>query len=226
MVYQKIDTRPTATAGAASYTPLTLPVYDAWVLGLSNSFAWNCPTKSVQLPFFKQSVGHRHLDIGCGSGYYPANAAISEKTEVTLMDLSPHSLATAKHRLGRPSTQTVQADVTQPLPLSGVYDSISTFFLIHCLPGPLDRKMALFTNLKPHLAENGTIYGTTVLGKNVKHNVFGNILMYVYNQLGVFSNWEDGEEEIREYLCKDYERVETRVVGRVIMFSASKPRFE
>lgn len=213
-----------AAAGAASYTPFVLFFYDSLVLGLSNSFAWACPTKTVQLPFFKQFMGHRHLDIGPGTGFYLANADIPEKTEVTLMDLNPNSLATAQKRLGRPSTQAIQADATQKLSLEGVYDSISTFFLIHCLPGSLERKMVLFTNLKPHLAENGTVYGTTILGKDVKHNLFGRILMNVYNRRGLFSNWNDGEQEIRDHLCKDYSKVETKVVGRVLMFSASQPK--
>jgi hypothetical protein len=170
-------------------------------------------------------LGHRHLDIGIGSGYYPAHAGISKKTQITLMDLNPSSLHYTKERLGRPDAQIVQADVLQPLPLKGVYDSISTFFLIHCLPGPLERKMVLFSNLKPYLAENGTIYGTTVLGKDVSHNFFGWVLMCIYNWRGIFSNWDDGEKEMREALCKDYKQVETRVVGRVLLFSVSQPKF-
>jgi len=217
--------RTAAVAGAAVYSPFVLSFYDTWVLGLSNSCSWTCPTKSVQLPFFKRFLGHRHLDIGPGSGFYLANASIPDNTEVTLMDLNPHSLATAKERLGRPSTRTIQADVTQKLPLDGVYDSISTFFLIHCLPGPSERKMVLFTNLKAHLAENGTVYGTTILGKDVKHNIFGRIMMSIYNRQGIFSNWDDGEKEIRDHLCNDYNKVETSVVGRVLMFSASQPKF-
>lgn len=221
---QLTPTTSSSAAGAALYSPFTLPLYDTWVLGLSNSFAWYCPTKSVQLPFFRRFIGQRHLDIGPGTGYYLTNAGIPEKTQMTLMDLNPHSLNYAKQRLGRPDTQIVQADATEPLPLTGVYDSISTFFLIHCLPGPLERKMVLFTNLKPHLAENGTVYGTTILGKDVKHNLFGRILMNVYNRRGIFSNWDDGEKEIREALCKDYNKVETSVEGRVLMFSASQPK--
>lgn len=218
------STTTPGAAGAALYTPFTLSLYDSWVLGLSNSYAWNCPTRSVQLPFFRQFIGLRHLDIGPGTGYYLANADISEMAQVTLIDLNPHSLNAAKHRLNRASTQTIQADVTRPLPLDGVYDSISTFFLVHCLPGPLERKMALFTDLKPHLAENGTVYGTTILGKGVKHNIFGRILMNIYNRRGIFSNWDDGEKEIREALSKDYKKVETKVIGRVLLFSASGPK--
>lgn len=221
----QINSAPTSAAGAAVYSPLILSFYDLWVLSICNSFAWCCGTTNIQLPFFKKFMGHRHLDVGIGTGYYPAHAGIPEKTQLTLMDLNPNSLHFTKKRLGRPDTQTVQADVLQPLPLKGVYDSISTFFLIHCLPGPLERKMVLFTNLKPFLAENGTIYGTTVLGKDVSHNFFGWVLMCIYNWRGIFSNWDDGERDIREALCKDYKQVSTRVVGRVLMFSASRPKF-
>ncbi|CAG8947390.1 unnamed protein product [Penicillium salamii] len=221
---QTTQTTAPGAAGAAIYNALTLSLYDIWVLGLSNSFAWSCPTKSVQLPFFKQLIGKSHLDIGPGTGYYLTNANISKSTQVTLLDLNPHSLGFAKQRLGRSDTQIVQADVTQPIPVTQLYDSISMFFVFHCLPGPSERKTQVFKNLKPLLSENGVIYGTTILGKNIGHNWFGRILMYVYNRNGVFSNWDDGEQDIREALCKNYEKVETRVVGRVMMFAASQPK--
>ncbi|KAJ5777273.1 hypothetical protein N7520_000519 [Penicillium odoratum] len=220
-----MQTTPKPTRdGAAVYSPFVLSLYDIWVLAICNSFVWCCATTNIQLPFFKKFMGTRHLDIGLGTGYYPANAEIPEKTQMTLMDLNPNSLKYTKERLGRPDTRTIQADVLQPLPLTGVYDSVSIFFLVHCLPGPVENKMALFTNLKPYLAENGKIYGTTVLGKDVSHNWFGWILMFLYNWQGIFSNWDDGEKEIREALCRDYMNVETRVVGRVLMFVASQPR--
>ncbi|KAJ5153132.1 uncharacterized protein N7482_009610 [Penicillium canariense] len=212
-------------AGAALYSPFTLYFYNYWVLGVSNSYAWCCSTKDIQLPFFRKFMGQRHLDIGPGTGYYLANAGVPETTEMTLMDLNPNSLETAKSRFGRPSTRTVKADVLEPLPLSGVYDSISVFYLLHCLPGPLERKMKLFANLKPLLAEGGTIYGTTILGKDVHHNWLGRILMNLYNSKGYFGNWEDGESGIRTALCRNYKKVEIKVVGRVLMFSASQPNY-
>ncbi|CAG7950158.1 unnamed protein product [Penicillium olsonii] len=221
---QNTETTAPGAAGAALYSPFILTFYDLWVLTLSNSFAWNCPTKSVQLPFFKRFIGKRHLDIGPGTGYYLANADIPTSTQVTLLDLNAHSLEFAKQRLGRPDIETVQADVTQPIPVTQLYDSISVFFVIHCLPGPSQGKAQLFTNLKPLLSKDGVVYGTTILGKNVRHNWFGRILMMLYNGRGVFSNWDDGEQEIREAICKNFEKVETRVVGRVLLFSASQPK--
>lgn len=219
-------TQPTASgaAGAAIYSPFTLSLYDLLVLGLSNSFIWKCPTRSVQLPFFKSFIGKHHLDIGPGTGYYLANANIPKDKQVTLMDLNSHSLNYSKKRLGRPDVQTVQADIMEPIRPAHLYDSISIFFVLHCLPGPVDSKTQLFARIKPLLVENGTIYGTTILGKGIVHNWLGRLLMSIYNGRGIFNNWGDGEFEIGEALIKHYEIVETRVVGRVLMFSASQPK--
>ncbi len=43
--------------GAAVYTPLILKLYDWWVLGFSNRYAWQCSTRAVLLPFFQQHMG-------------------------------------------------------------------------------------------------------------------------------------------------------------------------
>ena len=44
--------------GAKIYTPLTLKLYDWWVLGVSNRLAWGCPTKEHLLPHFLEHVGN------------------------------------------------------------------------------------------------------------------------------------------------------------------------
>ncbi len=56
--------------GAKIYTPLTLKLYDWWVLGVSNRLAWGCPTKEHLLPHFLEHLGNNHLDIGVGTGFY------------------------------------------------------------------------------------------------------------------------------------------------------------
>ena len=44
--------------GAKIYTPLTLKLYDWWVLGVSNRLAWGCPTKEHLLPHFLEHLGN------------------------------------------------------------------------------------------------------------------------------------------------------------------------
>lgn len=80
-------------AGASVYSPAVLKLYDWWVLGLSNRFAWECPTKTVLLPFFKEHIGQRHLDVGVGTGFYLAHAGLGvqhETLSATVLRRDPH----------------------------------------------------------------------------------------------------------------------------------------
>ena len=209
-------------AGAAVYSPLTLKLYDGWVLGISNRFAWQCPTRKVLQPFFNRHVGARHLDVGVGTGYYLANANLPASTQVTLLDLNPSSLEAARQRLGRPDTRVVQHDVFQPLSDEqvAVYDSISLFYLLHCLPGTMADKAVVFGNLKSRLADNGVLFGATILGDEANHNGFGNKLMAVYNKKGIFGNRNDTLAGLRGALAQHFADVSVEVVGKVALFSA------
>jgi SAM-dependent methyltransferase len=213
-------------AGAAVYSPLTLKVYDAWVLGISNRFAWHCPTRGVLQPFFNLHVGAQHLDVGVGSGYYLANANLPESTHVTLLDLNPSSLQAAKQRFGRADTQTLQHDVFMPLDATEHqrYDSISLFYLLHCLPGTLADKAQVFANLKPCVKSNGVVFGATILGDAAGHNGLGRKLMTVYNRKGIFGNRSDTAADLRNALERHFTQVSVEVVGQVALFTGKSPR--
>jgi SAM-dependent methyltransferase len=167
------STNPMAnlTAGTTYYTWVTLYVYDFWVLYISNSFAWRCSTRNILLPFFKSHVGRQHLDVGVGTGYYPARAAGNTPMEaLTLVDLNPNCLSMASRRIQFPrpkknGTSTIVADALQPgiLPSRSLksFDSISLMYLIHTLPaGPRGNKNKLqqiSCNVKPYLKEGGVV---------------------------------------------------------------------
>ena len=209
-------------AGAAVYSPLTLKLYDAWVLGISNRFAWQCPTRDVLQPFFDRHVGARHLDVGVGTGYYLAKARLPETTHVTLLDLNPSSLQAARQRFGRSDTTTLQHDVFLPLgpEQQGCYDSISLFYLLHCLPGSMGDKAQVFANLKPCLKPGGVLFGATILGDAAGHNRFGSKLIEVYNKKGIFGNRSDTAEGLRSALALHFSGINIEVVGKVALFSA------
>ncbi|MDR6177811.1 SAM-dependent methyltransferase [Pseudomonas sp. SORGH_AS 211] len=207
-------------AGAAVYSPLTLRLYDAWVLGLSNRYAWGCPTAEVLLPFFRRQVGRRHLEVGVGTGYYLAKAELPADTEVTLLDLNPVSLAAAQGRFGRPA-RTLRHDVLEPLePTVGPFDSIALYYLLHCLPGSLAQKGRVFAQLAPVLAPGGVLFGATILGDTAGHNRFGQRLMALYNRKGIFGNAHDTLADLERELRRHFARIELRQVGRVALFSA------
>ncbi|KAI0367131.1 S-adenosyl-L-methionine dependent methyltransferase [Pilatotrama ljubarskyi] len=221
-------------ASATVYTKLALHLYDFVVLTFSNFFAWRCPTGSTLLPFYQQHIGETaHLEIGVGTGYYPAASIqkLSKVKLVTLLDLNPNTLAHAKRRLlnagYKGQLETVEQSILDPLPESmrGKFDSVAVFYLFHCLPGTLSKKATdVFARLAPVLAPGGVIYGATILGHGVSHNWLGRRLMALYNGKGIFGNVVDSEEALRTTLQDAFEELEVRIVGVVALFSARKPR--
>lgn len=212
-------------AGQAVYSPWVLRVYDWWVLGVSNRFLWRCPTK-VLLRHFETGLSDLHLDVGVGSGYYPAHARFpSDRPSITLMDLNPHALAHAFDRLEGQDVQVVQADVLQPVPMTGLmpFRSVSCFYLLHCLPGRLADKAVLFDHVLPLMADGAVIMGATILGEPGPRGGAARWLMKLYNRKRIFCNAHDSLPDLERELSARFTEVDVRVVGTVALFSARKP---
>ncbi|KAF7546245.1 hypothetical protein G7046_g9355 [Stylonectria norvegica] len=205
------STTPAQNAGSKIYTSLILYLYDYWVLWFSNTFVWKCPTTSVLLPLYHASLGESHLDVGVGTGYYPATALTNSPCKsITLADLNPTALATTQRRIAaaHPSVRvhTLVADAAVPLPLPATqkFDSISLFFLLHCMSGPPERKTEVFGVMRRHLAEGGVLVGSTILGRESERNWVAERLMGSYNRKGVFDNWEDSRAVFEERLRREF----------------------
>lgn len=217
--------RLSTEAGAAIYSPLVLRVYDWWVLGFSNRFLWRCSTKTILLPFFREHIGRRHLDVGVGTGFYLANAGLSSGQEIALLDLNENSLRAAAARLRRPNVRIFKQDVMQPSapPLGTGYDSISLFYVLHCLPGTMEDKEIAIANLRRYLSREGILYGATVLGDAAIHNRLGRLLMDTYNRKGIFSNRADSLARLQRILKNQFGEVQVRQHNTVALFVARSP---
>ncbi len=101
-------------SGASVYSPTILKLYDFGVLGLSNRFVWQCPTKTVLLPFYKEHLGLKHLDVGVGTGFYIARAGLTRSHQVSLLDLNENSLQAAAAQVKQAKVRTFMRDVMQP----------------------------------------------------------------------------------------------------------------
>jgi SAM-dependent methyltransferase len=212
-------------AGASVYSPWVLRLYDGWVLGVSNRWAWRCPTEEVLLPFYRSHLGQRHLDVGVGTGWYLEHARLRGGQQVALLDLNPNSLRAAAARLDRRPAGLYAQDVMRPLDaLAGQrFDSISLFYLLHCLPGGMAAKSAAIGHLAPLLAPAGTLYGATILGDGAGHNAFGRWLMALYNRRGIFGNRGDTVAGLRAMLEQHFAAVDVRRHGTVALFTARGP---
>ncbi|KAL1626847.1 hypothetical protein SLS56_006664 [Neofusicoccum ribis] len=241
---------PDTTKGVAAYSPSFLSLlYDRLVLGLYISYAWRCPTKTQLLPFFiansspadhptkaspttDSSPPRRLLDIGVGTGYFLEHAPLTSLTSLTLIDLNSNCLdaATARVHKAHPhlACSTVQADFLAPLPAAvgadGKFDAISVMLLLHCVPGPPSRKAAALVALKGLLKADGVLFGSTVLGQGVRHNLLGRFLMWWHNRAGIFTNRDDAAKSFVEPLQDAFDDVKWRVVGATLLFEARGPR--
>lgn len=209
-------------AGAAVYSKPVLTIYDLFVLGFSNTFAWRCPS-SHSLAFYNKHVSSRHLDIGVGTGYFMDKCRFPTATpSLTLLDLNRNSLETAAGRLARYRPQTIQADVLQPLALpTAGYDSVSLGYLLHCLPGSMVDKAILFRQARHWLNPGGSLFGTTILGRGVSHNPLAKSLLRIYNRRGIFSNRQDGAAGLEQGLAAHFEQYTIEIIGCVALFAAT-----
>ena len=209
--------------GQQIYTSLVLRVYDVLVLGLSNRFAWRCPSGTM-LERYDRHVGRRHVDLGVGTGWFLDRCRWPvERPEITLLDLNENSLSMAAQRLRRYAPRTVRANVLDPPPLGDArFDSAAANYLLHCLPGQIESKAAtLAKNVRPYLEPGGVFFGSTILGRSVPQGRIGRRLMHAYNRKGIFSNADDDENGLERGLASMLEDVEVEVVDTVALFAAT-----
>ena len=210
-----------AARGAAAYTPSTLALYDLFVLGFSNSFVWQCPSRKI-LDFYNEHVSARHLDIGVGTGYFLDKCRFpSSAPTLALFDLNPYSLATAAKRVRRYAPTSHRGNVLSPIDigLSG-FDSIGLNYLLHCLPGTLDYKSRLvFEHVTPLLKNGGVAFGSTILADGAHQTFLAKRLMTFYNAKKIFSNLSDRRQDLEASLHTHFAEHTLRIEGCVALFA-------
>lgn len=206
-------------ASAAVYTKPILALYDIAVLGLSNRYAWRCPSAEI-LQWYNTHISANHLDIGVGTGYFLDHCRYpTSRPRLTLLDLNSNSLQRTAARLSRYHPSALLADVLQPLPLRPrTFDSIGLNYLLHCLPGTLAAKAGIFGQLAPLLRPGGCIFGTTILGQGAAQNRLARTLMRTYNTRGIFGNSADMLTDLEQGLRQHFQTYATYVVGMVAFF--------
>ena len=209
--------------GQSGYNPALLAIYDVWVLKFMASAVWKCPIPPV-VSRYRQHLGPRHLDVGPGTGYFVEQAAPRVDTEITLLDPNPHVLKHASKRLAAWGPVAVEADVMNPLPVEGGYDSAALSFVLHCLRGPMSNKATAIRNIADVLTPDGVLFGGTVLGTHEPHTRSARAFLWAFNKQGGFDNRGDTAEGVRAILDASFRHVEIERSGSIALFSASGPR--
>jgi ubiquinone/menaquinone biosynthesis C-methylase UbiE len=209
-----------AYAGQEVYSRAFLRIYDPVILGFYGNIVWRCPTARL-VEQYRQHVGHRHLDVGPGTGYFLEHARLPDDAQLTLLDPNPSVLAHAARRLSDRHPSAVQANVLKPLPLTAKrFDSVALNYVLHCLPGPAARKAAALQNVAAVLKPGGVLFGATVLGATGPHTRLSRAVLGFVNSRRIFDNLTDTEDGLRDLLEASFATVEIEVIGSVAVFTA------
>jgi SAM-dependent methyltransferase len=218
-----MDADERARRGWRDYSTLFLRIYDLQVLGVFAPFIWRCPAEAMAAGYRRNMRG-KHLDVGPGTGYFLEPSRRPDVTSLTIVDPNPNVLRHVARRLRDSSLKAVEADVLKPLPLDEKFDSVAMNGVIHCLPGPLERKERAIENVAAVLAPDGVFFGSTVLGRSGNHTWIARRVLGPFNRRGAFDNLEDSEDWLRSALERRFGSVEIEIVGSLALFAARNPR--
>lgn len=214
-------TQEDVVAGQAVYTRRTLHAYDFVVLGVSNRFIWQCATQRL-VAHYDRHVSANHLDVGVGTGFFLDRCRFPvAKPRVGLLDLNQAALDFAAHRIARYAPEGYRASVLEPIRLDvPKFDSVGLNYLLHCVPGTIESKAAIFDHLKSMMNPGAVIFGSTLLQGGVPRSWAARRLMALYNRKGIFHNEADHLDGLTQALIARFESVVMQVIGCVALFSA------
>jgi hypothetical protein len=191
---EKRSVTPDAAAIAAAhaiYTPFMLSFYDRLVHGLSNRFAWRCPTERM-LGLYRENLSPRHLEAGVGTGFFIDRANSEGFEELTLLDINRHCLARSAQRLARYRPLLCETNLLAPIASElEPADSVGLTYVLHCLPGRMVEKLKAIDHLRPAMSKRAVLFGATILGRGIEPNAAARSLLRLYNGKGVFNNLDD-----------------------------------
>lgn len=205
-------------------TPFTLRFYDAFVLGFSSRLIWRCPKHHLS-DLYQRNITSRHLEVGVGTGYLLDHATFpTASPDLTLVDINQHCLDATANRLARFYPRKVAANILDPVPVTGEFDSVGLCYLLHCLPGGMRQKAVVFDNIRHLISKETRVFGATIVQGAAPRSPAARALMAFYNGRGIFSNTEDQFDQLQAELESRFKSVRVRLRGCVALFEASGPR--
>lgn len=218
-----MDKSDPAFRGQADYNSFLLRLYDPLVLGPISRYVWRAPA-DLGVAMYRRHIRPNHLDVGPGTGYFIDHAGLPAGSPVTILDPNRNVLRHVSRRLRGLAVTAVEADVLKPLPVAGPFASAGLNAVLHCLPGPLDRKAVAIANIARVLTPEAALFGATVLGRSARHTRAGRAMLAAFNRRGVFDNLDDTEDGIADILRRSFGEVSIETVGGLAIFTATRSR--
>lgn len=205
------------------FNKLSLFFYDAILYGVISRFAWGSSIARLDAHYARHASGN-HLEVGVGTGFLLDRVRFPSPLRLVLMDLSAECLDKTARKVARHAPATCTQNILQPVAHRlAPFDSIAINYVMHCVPGSFAEKGIAFQHLGALLAPGGTLFGTSVLSKDVRKNLLARPFMWLMNALGVFNNTRDSAAGLEAQLRAHFEVLEFGVTG-VTAFFAVRPR--
>ena len=217
-----MDRNDPAYRGQSDYSRGLLRLYDPLVIGPIARYVWRYPVGD-HVRLYREHIRPNHLDVGPGTGYFVERAGLPAGSSVTILDPNATVLQYAAQQLRDLDVTSVQADVLKPLPTPGPFNSAALSLVLHCLPGPMERKAVAISNVARVLAPSGVLFGASVLGRSARHTRLGKGFLWAFNKRGAFGNLDDTEAGLRDILERSFDKVTVETVGGIAVFVATEP---
>jgi len=121
--------------------------------GLSNRFAWRCPTRRL-LDLYRAHLSADHLEAGVGTGFFLDRAGAAYFDRLALLDFNRHCLNRAEQRLVRFNPSFCHTNLLAPIDVAP-FASVDLTYVLHCLPGRMSGKLAAVDHLRPLMVKGG-----------------------------------------------------------------------
>jgi hypothetical protein len=198
-----------------------LAIYDVLVHGLSNRVAWRCPTPRL-LELYRRHLSADHLEAGVGTGFFLDRAGRTRFNRLALADINRHCLDRAGRRLARFKPSLYDINLLAPIKIDAPpFASVGLTYVLHCLPGRMNEKLAAVDHLRPLMTNGAVLFGATILGRGVRPNRAARALLDLYNAKGVFNNRDDDLGSLSDGLRQRFGQVEIETAGCVALFRAA-----
>ncbi len=204
---------------------MSLFFYDFVLYGIISKYAWGCSIQRLD-SHYKKYVRSNHLEVGVGTGYLLDRVVFdSAQPRLALMDLSQACLKKTNRKVSRYAPEIYIQNLVEPIRHDiRPFDSIGINYVMHCVPGSFIEKSVAFIHLKSLLGQDGVLFGTTVLSKDVHKNLLARPFMWLLNFLGVFNNRQDSARDLAYFLQNHFHVIEFEVIGVTAFFSVKNLR--
>ena len=203
--------------GQSMYTGGFLTAYDP-MLRVTCPLVWHCPRQEM-VDLYSHNAGMSHLDIGPGTGYFLDKCDFpGPEPSLVLVDNSIAVLDRVASRIARYHPAALFGDALDLDLGAAKFESIALLNLLHCLPGDMADKCAIFDRIADHLHPGGRIFGCSLLGKGPQNSRSALALMKLLNRVGIFHNADDSLDSLAAELGRRFSSCRLRTRGSMALF--------